>query len=124
MHRLQQRQRKEATTESVLPHIAEPKKQPKSFASRISSLCFNDAVILRRNNEITEDEYLQVIVGHCTGLRHGSNGACNNDTTEPGASDVELGENVKDDSFALAVASWIYRHFDQTPVEGKLPVFF
>jgi hypothetical protein len=94
------------------------------IASKISSLCFNDAAVLRRQNKITEDEYLQALVDHCNGLRHGINRACNNDTTEPGEERVRLGRNIKDDSFAKSIAGWIYRHFDRKPIAGNMPDLF
>jgi hypothetical protein len=45
----------------------------------MASLCFYDAAVKRKENKITEDIYLQSIAAHCTGLRHGKNGLCNND---------------------------------------------
>jgi len=60
----------------------------------MSPSCFNDAAVLRRKNEITEDEYLQAIVDLCIVLRHRSHGACNIDIIEPGARGVGLGYQV------------------------------
>ena len=90
----------------------------------MSPLCFFEAVILRANNEITEDEYLEAIVDHCTGIRHRCNQACKNDTTDPGAYIIKIGNNIKDDRFASSIAYWIYYTFDRTPVEGMQPDFF
>jgi hypothetical protein len=49
----------------------------------MSSLCFQDAVLKRKEYSITEDEFLKAIVDHCTGVRHGANRLCNNDTIVP-----------------------------------------
>ena len=50
--------------------------------AEVSSLCFYDAAVRLKENTITEDEYLQAIVAHCTGLRHGENQLCNGDRSE------------------------------------------
>jgi hypothetical protein len=49
-------------------------------AIRPSSLCFYDAAVARKENTISEDEYLQAFVAHCTGIRNGINQLCNGDT--------------------------------------------
>lgn len=49
---------------------------------KMSSLCFSDAAAMRKTNQITEEEYLQAILNHCTGVRHGENQLCNYDTAQ------------------------------------------
>jgi hypothetical protein len=81
------------------------------------SICFQDASVKRQRNEITEDEYLQFIVNHCTGIRHGANKLCNNDAIVDASDHVAFGYNI-DDSFTYTVAEWIFYYF-KSPLEGS-----
>ena len=72
----------------------------------MSSLCYQEVVVKRRENGITEDEFLEGIVKHCTGAHHGLNTLCNNDTMDPNVDrrdDTCYGHNI-DDSFALHIS--------------------
>jgi hypothetical protein len=83
----------------------------------MSSLCFQDAVEKKKANEITEDEFLQALVNHCAGTRHGENEQGNNDANLTDVKDsVAFGYNIND-SFTFAVSQWIYFNFGK-PVEG------
>jgi hypothetical protein len=85
----------------------------------MSSLCFREAVVKRKNNEITEDEYLQALVSHCSGVCHGVNKLCNDDAVLP--ADIHPSDAYGygiNDSFTWAVAKWIYYNFG-TSVEGS-----
>jgi len=73
----------------------------------MSSLCFAEAAAKRKENEITENEYLQAIINHCTGLRHGKNRACNNEAVIDDHINYAFGQNIKDDEFASEIAYWI-----------------
>jgi hypothetical protein len=87
----------------------------------MSSLCFQDAVVKRKANEITEDAFLEAIVNHCTGISHGANKLCNNDTFAPNKDRGESfawGHNI-DDPFTSCIAKWIYFNFGD-PVEGNV----
>jgi hypothetical protein len=91
----------------------------------MASLCFYDAVMKRRDGEITEDIYLQSIVAHCTGLRHGKNRLCNNDA-ENGNQEfrfLNFGSNIKtadpSDRFAIKMAFWIFCRFEEAPLNGR-----
>ena len=46
---------------------------------RNMSLCFYPAALKRKNNEISDKVFMQHIVAHCCGLRHGENKKCNDD---------------------------------------------
>jgi len=71
------------------------------------SLCFQDAAVKRNNNDITEDEYLQALLAHCTGIRHGKNKLCNNDEEKkPGFYRSFFAQNVPD-RFTSSIAHWI-----------------
>lgn len=72
------------------------------------SMCLRDAFDAHTTGSISEEDYLQVIAAHCTGLRHGNNRLCNNDTQdgkpyEVYASNI-LGPLRK---FSYATAYWI-----------------
>jgi hypothetical protein len=71
----------------------------------MSSLCIRDAVLGRLDNQISEETYLQCIVDHSAGVRHGVNKLCNGDDSEG----RYLGSNVSRDvdPFAWLVACWI-----------------
>jgi hypothetical protein len=90
----------------------------------ILSLCFYDAAIRLKENTITEDEYLQAIVAHCTGVRHGKNQLCNSDTSDIRFSNdwkYYFASNVAEvDNFARKVAQFIASHVDKkdNPVHG------
>jgi hypothetical protein len=74
-----------------------------------SSLCFYDAAVKRQEDTITEDEYLQAIVAHCLGVRHGKNKLCNRDGLV-GSRPDEFGRDpgLHDlDPFACHIADWI-----------------
>ena len=77
--------------------------------SDLSSLCYRDASVKLDNNEITEDEYLQALVRHCDGIRHGTNLLCNNDELpKPGFVRSGVADNVpRADKFTLSIAHWI-----------------
>lgn len=75
------------------------------------SLCLAEAATQRRNNEITEDEYLQVIVDHCGGVRHGKNRLCNGDAVIDDHRHYTFGANIEDDDFASEMAYWIIHDF-------------
>jgi hypothetical protein len=85
----------------------------------MSSLCFAEAAAKRKVNEITEDEYLQAIVNHCTGVRHGKNGLCNNDAKSDDIPVYAFASNIEDDSFAYAMANWIIRDYFVKQIPGK-----
>jgi hypothetical protein len=83
------------------------------------SLCFQEAFVKRRENVITEDEFLKALVNHCTGIRHGKNRLCNNDTPLP--ENLRLfafGGNIED-PFTKSVAQWILLNFKK-PVTGNI----
>jgi hypothetical protein len=63
---------------TMAQHAAEVSSRP----PEMPSLCFYDAAVRRKEDTITEDEYLQAIVAHCTGVRHGKNQLCNGDTSD------------------------------------------
>lgn len=75
----------------------------------VSSLCLRDAAVKRSNNDITEDEYLQSLLVHCGGIRHGRNRLCNNDELpKPGFFKSGFADNVFNvDKFASTIAHWI-----------------
>lgn len=83
----------------------------------MSSLCFNDALVQRRVNKITEDEFIQSIAVHCTGSRHGTNGLCNNDTVMNEDDYISFACNIQADPFTSAMASWVFSVFKK-PVKG------
>jgi hypothetical protein len=89
----------------------------------MSSLCFYEAVEKRRDNEITEDVYLQSIVAHSTGVRHGKNRMCNNDTTNDDREYVSFAHDIKaaesEDRFAIKMSSWVFNLFNKNPLRGK-----
>lgn len=80
----------------------------------MSSLCFQEASIKRNGGKISEDEYMQAIVQHCTGVWHGSNKMCNDGTTEL-PQDLSFGHGIENDPFATAMASWIWLYFNESP---------
>jgi hypothetical protein len=98
----------------------------------ILSLCFYDAAIRLKENTITEDEYLQAIVAHCTGVRHGKNQLCNSDISDiPDNKNTStrfsddwkyyFASNVAEvDNFARKVAQFIASHVNKkdNPVQG------
>ena len=84
----------------------------------MSSLCFNEALIKMRDNIITEDEFLQNIVKHCSGIRHGQNELCNDDAVTNDPDYLAFGCNIKEDLFTSAMAMWIFSVF-KTPVGGE-----
>jgi hypothetical protein len=84
-------------------------KQPAQKPVNAPSLCFYGAFVRFSNNDITEEGYLQAVLGHCNGTRHGSNRLCNNDEL-PGAGFVKSGfaDNLRDvDDFTPNIAYWI-----------------
>lgn len=82
------------------------------------SLCFNEASIKKKKKEIDEDALLHNIVNHCAGLRHGTNGLCNNDTTTDRADYLAFACNVENDEFTGAMAEWIFRCFRNEAIGG------
>lgn len=105
------------------------KARPKSSktASPEISLCFREAVVKYKANEITQDEYLQAIVAHCTGSHHGENQQCNGDSTANRARDRSTRKFASDlteadDLFAYTMMKWIHGDVCQRrkQVEGKL----
>ncbi|KAF2420129.1 hypothetical protein EJ08DRAFT_31291 [Tothia fuscella] len=104
-----------------------PAKRPPAKKKRIvRSLCIRDAVMGRLNNQISEKEYLQCIVDHATGARHGVNRLCNGDDSEG----AYLVSNVSQDldPFASRVVSeWISRmlgHIEDTaPLHTTLKAY-
>jgi hypothetical protein len=77
----------------------------------MSSLCLAEASAKRKANEITEDEYLQVFVDHCAGVRHGKNKLCNGDAVIDDHFHYTFGANIQDDKFASEMAYWIIHEF-------------
>jgi hypothetical protein len=88
----------------------------------MSSLCFAEAAAKRKSDEITEDEYLQAIVNHCTGLRHGKNRLCNDDAVIDDNYNYAFARNIQGDKFASAMAYWIIRNFYYRQTQGKAPL--
>jgi hypothetical protein len=83
----------------------------------MSSLCFQEAFVRRRDNDITEDEFIEALVDHCTGIRHGSNRLCNNDAALPEKFGSAIFATNVVDQFTWGVAQWIFFHF-KSPVTG------
>ena len=75
------------------------------------SLCFYPAALKRKNNEISDEIFLQHIVAHCRGLRHGENKKCNDDE-DPSKYFTKLGET---DTFTYWIRDWAIH---MKPVEG------
>lgn len=77
--------------------------------AKVSSMCFYEALIKRNNNEITEEEYLQALLAHCDGTRHGKNRLCNNDELpKPGFFRSGFADNLHGiDKFTGTIARWI-----------------
>lgn len=103
------------------PRLNAPIIRPFVFR-QMSSLCFYDAAVKRKSNEISEDVYLQSIAAHATGLRHGRNKLCNGDSkpahfdSEDTSNYIYFASNVRSiDSFASYMASCL-QEFDA--VEG------
>lgn len=101
-----------------------------------SSLCFYDAAVRFKENTISEDEYLHAIMAHCTGLRHGENQLCNNDTPPPecwtahrvqGVWRLLYAQNViKVDYFASKISEFIAQCVitEENQVHGNLTLRF
>jgi hypothetical protein len=82
-------------------------KQP-SQPVDVSSLCFRNASIKRDNNEITEDEFLQALLVHCNGTRHGKNQLCTDEPPRPGFVKSSFADDVFNVSrFTASIALWI-----------------
>jgi hypothetical protein len=89
----------------------------------MSSLCFIEAAAKRKEDEITEDEYLEAIVSHCRGARHGKNRLCNGDMVCDGPRQHAFGGDIEKDEFASGMASWIaFSHYAKS-MRGKTIVF-
>jgi hypothetical protein len=74
----------------------------------VSSLCFRDAAVKRGNNEITEDEFLQALLLHCNGTRHGRNRLCTDKPLQPGFIKNGFADNASNvDQFTFSIAHWI-----------------
>lgn len=128
-------QRRASVKSKTLP-VPEAKASAKVTKARLKStkretpkagLCFREAVIKFKANEITQDEYLQAIVAHCTGLRHGENQQCNGDSTASKARDGSTRKfasdvTEQDDLFAYTMMKWIHVDVCQRrrQVEGEL----
>jgi hypothetical protein len=84
----------------------------------MSSLCFNDALVKWRDGGIEEDEFIQSIVNHCAGARHGTNRLCNNDTATDKADYLAFGCNIDNDRFTAAMAEWIFTCFKNSPAKS------
>jgi hypothetical protein len=84
----------------------------------MSLLCFQDAFVKRGDNEITEDVYLQSILQHLTGVRHGLNRSCNNDTpNRTGMGTFEFASNAKGDRFTYEMSTWVVVECSQRPIK-------
>ena len=107
--------------------------RPTEVSSRppeMPSLCFYDAAVRLKENTITEDEYLQAIVAHCTGIRHGKNQLCNGDTSDiphDGNANTRFHTNwkrffasnvLKVDYFAWKVARFIIYYVDEEEMDN------
>src|SRR5262245_19305862 len=74
------------------------------------SLCFYPAALKRKNNEISDEVFVQHIVAHCSGLRHGENKECNDDEN----SYEYLRKLLATDTFTYRMRDWTMR---MKPVE-------
>ena len=95
-----------------------PVATPRLF-SQMSSLCFYDAAIKRKQDEISEAIYAQSIAAHATGLRHGRNRLCNSDSKPENYDPEDLSNhnyfasNVHGvDRFASQMANLLYEYYD------------
>ncbi len=75
------------------------------------SLCFYPAALKWKNNEISDEVFVQHLVAHCHGLRHGENKECNDDEDML----KYLGKLKKTDNFAYWMRGWT---IDMKPIEG------
>lgn len=86
-------------------------------------MCLREALDAYEAGAITQDDYLQVITAHCTGLRHGRNGQCNNDTTNGPADEFSFASNLPGNlrNFPFAVGYFIRRYIVKLDrqVQGK-----
>jgi len=119
-----------------VPYLDGVKKAPRTKRSSPSkqkpvnapSLCFHGAFVRFSNNDITEEGYLQAILAHCNGTRHGSNRLCNNDEL-PGAGFVKSGfaDNLRNvDDFTPRIANWIKKDVcknDTRTIRNTTPIF-
>ncbi|KAF2429954.1 hypothetical protein EJ08DRAFT_679477 [Tothia fuscella] len=85
----------------------------------MTSLCLAEAAEKRRLDVISEDEYLQVFVDHCAGVRHGKNRLCNGDAVIDDHYHYTFGADIKDDDFASEMAYWIIHDFHDRQLINK-----
>ncbi|KAF2667905.1 hypothetical protein BT63DRAFT_426754 [Microthyrium microscopicum] len=99
------------------------------------SLCFYDAAMKRKEKAITEEQYLQAIAAHCSGVRHGKNRLCNSDSSDFLISEDKynnflnrrhhFAKNVRgEDPFASSVAQFIMDYIEEkdNPVHDIQPI--
>lgn len=77
------------------------------------SLCFYQAALQRKRNQISEEEFLDHIVAHCRGIRHDESKKCMDDE-EPKKYFDKLHET---DTFTTWIRDWALA---TKTVEGKM----
>lgn len=83
-----------------------------------SSLCIYDAVLGRLEKRISEETYLQCIVDHAAGARHGAKKLCNGELPEDR---YKFASNVRQDVdlFASSMAHYLWLGQLEGFIEGK-----
>jgi len=88
------------------------------------SLCFTAAATKKINNEISTQAYLESILAHCCGVRHGNNKRCNDDAGD--GADPDKHESTYSskllhlDHFAWRLRTWALK---LEPISGTKPSF-